>query len=71
VVFALWLEELTHCRISRYRETNIITGLSFTGVCDSNWEEEEEEDDAKLQHYMQFPLKEYNASPEDHDQKSW
>jgi hypothetical protein len=35
-------------------KTNIITGLSFTGVCDTNWEEE---DDAKLQHYVQFPLR--------------
>jgi len=37
--------------------------LSFTVVCNSNWEEEEEEEDAKLLCYVQFCLKEPAASP--------
>ena len=44
-------------QIEGTQETNIIMCLSFTGVCHSNWEEEEEEEDAKLLCYVHFCLK--------------
>ena len=40
-------------------KTNIITGLSFTGVYKGNWEL----DGGKLLGYVQFCLKESDASP--------
>jgi hypothetical protein len=56
---APWFKGIPHCGTIGTQETNIIMCLSFTGVCNSNWEEE----DAKLLCYMQIWRKESDMLP--------